>query len=104
MSNWSYLTRKQHRKVNNIPDWVPIGDNDPDFRLLWVEDDARPPDGESSNQAWERIFGWHHTNADATDTWDGGDSFVELHPGNRVYECSCGFVTIWQYMPPRKFD
>lgn len=104
MSTWNALTRRQQRQDMKVPDWVPIGDDDPDFKCLWMEDDARPPDGESGTQAWQRIFGELPLTQMSKEQWDGGDSYAELYPGNRVYECSCGLVTIWQYLPPRKFD
>lgn len=103
MSTWTYPTRKQYRKDNNIPDWVPIGDDDPDFKRLWVEDDSKPPDGEGGHQAWQRIFGEPIDRNNAAKCWDGGDSYAELYSHNRVFEHSYEGSTIWQYMPPRKF-
>ena len=104
MSTWNALSRKQQREENKIPEWVPIGDDDPNFKRLWMQDDAHPPDAENGTQAWERIFGTHYSHHDIKETWDGGDSMAELHRGNRIYENCCGLVTIWQYLPPRKFD
>jgi hypothetical protein len=104
MSTWNYLTRKQHREENKIPEWVPIGDDDPDFKRLWMEDDSRPPDGEHGYEAWLRIFGEHKPeNQFAKEKWDGGDHDAYLFPGNRVYISAYDGTSIWQYMPPRKF-
>lgn len=105
MGYWNALTRKQRRDEMKIPAWVPIGVDDPDFRLLFTEDDARTPDGESGSQAWKRIFEEDlPAMTTAKEKWDGGDCDAYLFPGNRVYESSFDGCTIWQYLPPRKFD
>lgn len=103
-SGWTYEARKEQREKECIPAWVPLGDDDPDFRRLFVEDDARPPDAESGRQAWERIFGEVMDPTTQRAEYDGGDCVAHLMPGNRVFEVSFDGTSIYQYVPPRKFD
>lgn len=104
MSQWKQCERIEHRKKNNIPNWVPIGDDDPHFKRLWVEDDARPPDGEHITEAWKRIFGEEAGSVPPLARYDGDNYQSNLYPGNRVYEVYPGGSSIWQYIPPRKFN
>lgn len=104
MSGWNSMLRAAARKNNGVPAWVPIVDDDPDFRCLFVTDDARPPDAERGHDAWERIFGEKFDISLTKGVWNGGDCEAYLFPGNRVYEVSFDGATIWQWCPPRKFD
>jgi hypothetical protein len=54
-------------------------------RTLWSEDDAKPPDRERLDEAWERLFGEKLSEDDSLAVWDGGDSLAYLEPGGRVF-------------------
>lgn len=64
--------------------------------VLWREDDARPPDRETSYPAFERIFGSAPHKASSISQYDGGDWFAALFDGGRVlgYSFEGGFVGI----------
>jgi hypothetical protein len=104
VSQWTWAERKSVRETEGVPAWVPLGDDDPDFKRIWVEDDARPPDGESGEQAWKRIYGERYDRNNALAEHDATDEVVRLHTFNRVYSYAYDGATIWQYMPERKFD
>jgi hypothetical protein len=103
MSGWNSVLRAAERKNSGVPAWVPIGDDDPDFKRLFVTDDARPPDAEGGSEAWLRIFGEKFDISLVKEKWDGGDFESYLFPGNRVYELSYDGAYIYQWVPPRKF-
>lgn len=60
-----------------VPDWVHSIN-----RQLWIEDDA--PDAETIDEAWWRIFGRLLIDDPIIHTFDGGDTFYQLHSGGRV--------------------
>lgn len=100
---WDYLSRKKHRENGGIPPWVPIGDDDPEFRRLFVEDDAKPPDAEVGREAWKRIFEEDLDETQQKEEYNGGDHIAYLMPGNRVFISAYDGTSIYQWMPPRKF-
>jgi hypothetical protein len=63
-------------------------------RTVWSEDDARTPDRERVDEAWERLFGDKLEDATPLAYWDGGDSFARLFSDGRVVWCVCGLYEI----------
>lgn len=104
MVHWTHLMRQTYREQNKIPYYVPVGDDDPQFKRLYVEDDASTPDREHVEEAWRRIFDepWRHTST-ALYHYDSGDYDVYLYPGNRVYVSSYDGASLYQFLPERKF-
>lgn len=54
-------------------------------RSVWQEDDARPPDAETLQEAWSRIFGEPYpAHETVLARHDGGDADYFLFPGGKV--------------------
>jgi hypothetical protein len=82
---------REHRYKDRLEGWQDR------IVVLWREDDARPPDREMSEAAFERIFGSRFDRAEAVgEEHNGGDWFARVDRYGHVLGDSCegGFVGI----------